>query len=567
MSALDWVIFAAYLAAIVFVGARAARGASTTAGFFVADRSMPWWAVGLSVMATQASAITFIGTTGLAYAEGMRFAQFYFGLPVAMAILAVTLVPLYHRAKVYTAYELLGRRFDEKTRLLTALLFLLSRGLALGVVIYAPSVVLSLLLGWSTTTTVLCMTGLAVLYTVLGGIRAVIWTDVIQMVVIFAGLGLCLLTMLRMLPEGTSLGDALTLARVTDRLTVLDFSFDPQDRYTVWSGLLGGTFLFLAYFGCDQSQVQRFLSGRSLRDNRMALLFNAVFKIPVQLFVLFLGVLLFAVFHFEQPPLLFDGAAVEQVSGASGDDGQRLAQVEQDFAQALDQRRARAEALIVAERAGGDDALRTRAEAAYVAADERVDDVRAAGGAIAARALGEPVGGYDDRNHVFPYFVIHHLPLGIVGLLIAVIFAAAMSSIDSELNSLSTTTTVDVYRRVRPDATDAQLVRFSRGATLLWGGAAAAFAVYARTLGSVIEAVNQIGSFFYGSLLGVFVLALYVPRANGTGAFLGLLAGMGAVAAATTSGVAWLWLNPIGCVTVVVTGAALSRLTTEREST
>ncbi len=546
VSPLDWSLFSAYLALIAWIGLSNARKSGSTSEFFVAGRSLPWWAVGLSVMATQASAITVIGTTGKAYEDGMRFAQFYLGLPLAMAILAFTLVPLYHRAGVFTAYQLLGQRFDGKTRLLSSLLFLCQRSLSLGVVIYAPSIVLSLLLGWSLATTIATMTSIAVVYTVAGGIRAVVWTDVAQMVLILLGLGACLFILLDRFPDGASLGELHALAEVTGHTRLLDFSFDPKDRYTVWSGLFGGTLLFLSYFGCDQSQVQRFLSGRSLADNQKALLFNGLFKIPVQLFVLGLGVLLFLTFHFDRPPLLFDDQVEAELEQQA--EWQPLSA---SFERALDERRVRAEALL--EGKSSDPDLR----AGYLNANARVQGLRAEAVEL-ARELSP---SYDDTNTVFPYFLLNRLPRGLVGLFLAVIFAAAMSSIDSELNALATTSVVDVYRvHLVPNAGDGHYVTASRWATALWGLLAALFALFAASLGSVIEAVNAVGSYFYGSLLGVFVL-YGIPRANGHGAFFGLVAGMSAVALADLGGhVAWLWLNPIGAVATVSVGWLVSGL-------
>ncbi len=546
MTPIDWVVFAFYLAFIVALGIWVGRRGSVTArGFFVAGRTMPWWAVGLSVMATQASAITVIGTTGKAYTDGLRFVQFYFGLPIAMVILAFTLVPVYHRANVYTAYEFLGQRFDEKTRSLTAVLFLLSRGLALGVVVYAPSVVLALLLGWSVTSTVFVMAAAAIVYTSIGGIRAVIWTDVLQMVLIVAGLAICAAQMLAGLPDDVGWRGAWTLADASGHTTWLSTSFDPTDRYTVWSGVLGGTFLFLAYFGCDQSQVQRFLTSRSLRDSRLALAFNGVFKIPVQLGVLALGSLLFVFHVFEPPALLFDP------TGRSALESEQLDALDARHADAVSARRVAARALL----ASPDDTTRRDA---FLAADATIAELRSE--TIAAVRSVDAT--YDDTNHVFPRFILERLPIGLVGLLIAVVFAAAMSSMDSELNSLSTSTVVDLWQRhVAPDADDAALLRASKVATIAWGILAAGFAIYARQLGSVIEAVNTVGSYFYGSLLGVFILAVGTKTANGTGAFVGLLAGMTSVAIASQGDVAWLWLNPIGAGTVVATGWTVSRVT------
>jgi Na+/proline symporter len=558
MGSLDWVIFGVYLTTILTLGVWTARKSRSAEGFFVADRSVGWLAVGLSVMATQASAITFIGTTGKAYTDGMGFVQFYFGLPVAMVILAFTLMPAFRRAGVFTAYEWLGKRFDGKTRLLSAVLFLISRGLALGIVVYAPSVVLSMLLGWSLPTTVLSMTVVAVAYTMLGGIRAVIFTDVVQMVLILGGLLLCLWRMAEQLPPDLGLIDTLPLAEATGRLQLLDWSFDPQEKYTVWSGLLGGTFLFLAYFGCDQSQVQRLLATRSVNDGRRALFLNAFCKIPLQLFVLFLGVTLFLTFHFVHPPLLFDGEGRQAILDAGR--GAQLSLLEDEHAAALVEREAAARALLAAA-----EPERSAAQSAYLATDTIVRETRDRGAALATSAQYDKV--YDDTNFVFPHFVINYLPAGIVGLLIAAFFAAAMSSMDSELNALATTSVVDVWGRyVRPDASGAQSVVASRWFTALWGLLAGLFALKAAELGSAIEAVNTLGSYFYGSLLGVFVLALAVPSANGHGAFCGLLAGMASVAWAAGQDIAWLWLNPLACGVVVVVGYLVSASTGSRRS-
>lgn len=548
MSTLDWIAFAVYLGGLVAIGVWTAGGSRTPRGFFVGDRAMPWWVIGLSVMATQASAITLIGTTGLGYEEGLRFVQFYFGLPVALVILCVTLVPLYHKADVFTAYELLGRRFDKKTRTLAAGVFLALRCLSLGIVIYAPSVVLAMLLGWELAPTVAAMTIVAIAYTMIGGIRAVMWTDVAQMLLILVALVLCMGVMLARLPGEATLGHAFDLARLTDRTRMIDLSFDPTSRYTLWSGLLGGTFLSLAYFGCDQSQVQRFLTGRSLRDTRLGLLFNAVFKIPVQLLVLSLGLLLFSVFHFERPPLVIDATTLATLEDKLGAD--EVARFQARYDVAHEERRASALEL------WGQAEYGAVATTRYASANRELELVREE---LALQALEAEV-AIDETNTVFPFFVLNYLPVGLAGILIAAIFAAAMSSIDSEVNALATTAVVDIYRPLlRPGADDAHLLRVTRVMTLVWGTFAAVVALYAAALGSVIEAVNAIGSYFYGSLLGVFVLAYAVPRANGHGAFAGLLAGMAAVALAKeTLDVAWLWLNPIGTLACVLIGWMVS---------
>lgn len=553
MTPLDWTVFAAYLALVLGIGVAAGRRVKGGADeYLLAGRSMAWWAVGLSIMATQASAITVIGTTGQAFHHGMGFAQFYLGLPVAMVILAFTLLPLYRKAGVSTAYELLGTRFDDRTRLATALLFLLSRGLALGVVIYAPSVVLSLLLGWSTEACVGAMTLVALGYTVVGGLRAVILTDVLQMALVLGGLVLAAALMINGLPAGAHLSGVLDLAQASGRTELVDWSFDPAAKYTVWSGLLGGTFLFLAYFGCDQSQVQRLLAARSLKDGRRALLLNALAKIPLQLLVLFVGVLLFGALQFDdEQPLLFDGR-VEPAIEAAGL-GSELDTLRARHGQALE---ARHTAALPPARAGWDPAADGRDEAAWIATQAEMESVREQALALAERAGVEDA---DDTNHVFPWFLVNRLPLGLVGLLVAAVFAAAMSSIDSELNALATTTVVDVWKHhVRPDTDERGLVRVGRLATVAWALLAAAFALKAAALGSVIEAVNTVGSYFYGSLLGVFVLAFAFKRTTGRGAFWGLFAGMGAVAVAQAADIAWLWLNPIGCLAAVGVGVLLS---------
>ena len=588
MGLIDWTIFGLYLVTILIIGVSKGIRSRTTQQFLLADRRIAWWAIGLSVMATQASAITFIGTTGKAYNDGMKFLQFYLGLPLAMVILCVTLVPLYHRMKVYTAYEYLGRRFDGKTRLLSSILFLISRGLALGVVVYAPSIVLSILLGWPLGLTILVMATIAILYTVLGGIQAVIWTDVVQMFLMFGGMALCLVLMVTRLPGDVTFGDAIYIAGITDHLRTLDLSFDPNEKYTLWSGLIGATFLFLAYFGCDQSQVQRLLTSRSLRDTRLSLLLNAFLKLPMQFFILFIGVMLFVFFQFQQPPLHFNDNLPVEVT--QGDQSAAYRELEDSFNEAFEQRKATAHALIEARRTGEPTAV-AAAQARYAAQHERVQEIRAA-----ADAHVEAVdANYEDRNYVFPSYAINFLPVGITGLLIAVVFAAAMSSMDSELNALATTSTMDIYRRhVREGAPDGHYVWVSRCFTLVWGVFAAGFALFAGQLGSVIEAVNQVGSYFYGSLLGVFILALGFKRSNGHGAFWGLLAGMVTVFVAAPPwgqlekwewlwgmmesrgwlkpngdppwDVAWLWLNPIACVAVVIVGIIISELTRSRRS-
>jgi len=569
MHALDWLVVAAYLVWIVWDGLRKTHSTDQLEGYFLANRSLPWWAVGLSVMATQLSAITLVGATGQGYADGMRFVQFYFGLPLAMIILSLTLVPFFHRARVYTAYEFLEKRFDLKTRTLASLLFLLSRGLSCGVIIAAPAVILSIVLGWNLTLTILAIGLPTALYTIVGGVQAVTWTDVKQMAVIVAGVVAAVVILLLGLPDDISLGGALHVAGAAGRLNAVDFSFNWNQTYTFWSGLLGGLFLMLSYFGCDQSQVQRYLTAKSVDEGRQSLLMSAYFKIPLQALVLMTGVLVYVFYLFTQPPMLFNTRHAEAIGKSSR--AADYQQLEGEFAGAFAARRAASAAFA----ASSDDA---GARAAFQSSDGAIRDVRRRAAALVHEVTGDDaykVATGDtpapDVNYVFPTFITTRLPMGLVGLMIAAIFAAAMSSIAAELNSLATSSVIDIYRRhVRPDASDAHYLRVSKISTGVWGLFACGVATFAAGLGSLIEVVNRFGSFFYGSLLGVFVLALAFRRTNGHGAFAGLLAGMAAVALfavhPATKGVSFLWHNPIGMIVVVLTGLIVSGLTGGRRT-
>jgi Na+/proline symporter len=570
MHTVDWIVVGAYLVWIVWDGLRRTKDADKVEGYFLANRSLPWWAVGLSVMATQLSAITLVGTTGQGYADGMRFVQFYFGLPVAMIILSVTLVPFFYRARVYTAYEYLEKRFDLKTRTLASILFLLSRGMSCGVIIAAPAVILSIMLGWNLTLTILAIGLPTVLYTMAGGVQAVTWTDVKQMAVIVGGLVAAVAALILGLPSDVSVADALHVAGAAGRMNTVDFTFDVRQTYTFWSGLLGGLFLMLSYFGCDQSQVQRYLTAKSVDEGRHSLLMSAFFKIPLQALVLLAGVLVFVFYLFNQPPMLFNRVHAETIerSGRASD----YRALEAEFAQAFEVRRSASSALASAE---GDE-QRAQARASFLAANNELKAVRARAAGLVREIAGDEryrdfTGDTPgpDVNYVFPTFVTTRLPVGLVGLMIAAIFAAAMSSIAAELNSLATASVIDIYRRIlRPAKTDAHYLVVSKLATAFWGIFACVVAVFAAGLGSLIEVVNRFGSFFYGSLLGVFVLALVFRRATGHGAFVGLLAGMALVATVafhpSTRSISFLWHNPIGVVGVVVAGLAVSNLTPRR---
>jgi Na+/proline symporter len=537
----------------VAYGLYRSRGSNTVDRYLLAGRTMPWYAMALSIMATQASAITFISTTGQSYVDGMRFVQFYFGLPIAMVIISATAVPLFHRAKVYTAYEYLEKRFDGKTRTLASIIFLCQRGLSAGLTIYAPALVLSVILGWPERNTTFLMGVTVVTYTVLGGIKAVTWSDVQQMCIIFLGLLVSLITVFVLLPKTVSFGDAVFLAGAAGRLNAVTTNFSWNDRFNIWSGLLGGTFLFLSYFGCDQSQVQRYLTGKSIAQSRLGLLFNAVAKIPMQFFILFIGAMVFVFYLFVQPPLLFQHTELARIAGRSD-----YSAIAESYQRGFDERRRATLAMVDAHHKGDTAAVESEI-AQYRASQKQIDRARTQAAHMVTSSGGEK--DFSDTNYIFLSFVTKYLPAGIVGLVIGVIFAATMSASSGEINSLATVTVVDIYRRIRPGASDHHYVAASRLATLFWGAYAVIFAGWGKHLGSLIVAVNVVGSLFYGSLLGCFVLAFGFRRVGGTATFVGMLAGEVAIFwAFLFTGISWLWYNVIGCVVVVGTALAITYL-------
>ncbi|MEX2529608.1 MAG: sodium:solute symporter [Gemmatimonadota bacterium] len=558
MTPLDWAVFALYFGGVVAFAVWQSRRNEGVEGFLLGNRRLPWGAIGLSVMATQASAITFIGTTGQAFDHGMGFIQMYLGLPLAMIVICLVFVPFFYGSRVFTAYQYLEERFDPKTRSLTAFLFLLSRGMAAGIVLYAPAIVLSVIMGWDERVTILVMAVITVGYTLLGGITAVIWTDVVQMLMMFAGIAFAVFMLVSGLPEEVGVADAVYLGGVQEMWTSIDLSFDPSETYTLWSGLVGGFFLALAYFGTDQSQVQRYLTASSLRHSRLSLIFNGFVKIPMQFLILAIGVMVFVFYHFERPPIVFNSAEVAVVMESEQATG--FEALERAFEEAHEERRVVSLQLVELRGTGADlEQLRSRIQrldAELAALREEAKEVVAGVRGVAS----------NDVNYVFPTYLVEYIPAGVLGLMIAVIFAAAMSSLDSELTALSSATVVDFYRRwLRPDASDAHYLLVSRVSVFVWGAFACLVALQAGRLGSLIEAVNQVGSFFYGSLLGVFLLAFLVPRANGTGAFFGLLVGMSAVfTVSITTELAWLWYNVVGAGTVVLVGSLLSRVAGSR---
>ena len=545
MRFLDWAVVVAYLVYVIWDGVRMTKHSGNVEGYFLANRSLPWWAVGLSVMATQLSAITLVGTTGQAYTDGMRFIQFYYGLPLAMVILCVTAVPFFYRARVYTAYEYLERRFDAKTRSLTSFFFLISRGLGVGVIIAAPSVILSIVLGWSEIATIFVIGMSTTIYTMVGGVQAVTWTDVKQMIVIFVGLAVVLVVIVSQFPAQVSLTDGLFLAGAAGKLETVNTSFDLTEKYTIWSGLIAALFLFLSYFGCDQSQVQRFLTAKSVSEGRTSLLMSAFLKIPMQFFILLIGVLVFVFYQFATPPMIFNSLESAKVEQSA-----QYKVLESEFENAHAKREVAAVAFV--------EDRNEQTRQAYVEADKEFNTARGKATDFVKTETGNK--SFNDVNYVFPTFVVQNMPLGVIGLIIAAIFAAAMSSISAELNALATATTIDFYRRhFKQDADDKHYVFFGRIATFLWGIFACIVAIYSTNLGSLIEVVNKFGSFFYGSLLGVFVLAIGVKRARARGAFFGLLFGIISVwLASEFTRIEFLWFNVVGCVVTVGAGYLIS---------
>ena len=552
MRLLDWVVFGVYFTGVVGLALYQSRKNVGMEGYFLANRRLPWGAIGLSVMATQASAITFIGTTGQAFDDGMEFIQVYLPQPLVMVVLCVLFVPFFYNAKIFTAYEYLERRFDLKTRTATSMIFLIQRGLGAGIVLYAPAVVLSVIMGWDEKATILIMGAITIVYATVGGITAVIWTDVIQMLVMFLGIGVAIATLFDTLPDSVGMSEVVYLGGIQDMWSSIDWSWDPTNTYTIWSGMIGGFFLALAYFGCDQSQVQRYLTAKSLKASKFSLLFNAFLKVPMQFAILSIGVLLFVFYHFERPPLLFNASEVAVAQNSEFSEDFNTLQVEQGSIHLL--RKEATLALLEARREGGDVTSLRNEITGY---DSQLSEIRMEASSIVENVRGA---SSNDVNYIFPSYLVEYVPVGILGLMIAVIFAAAMSSLDSELTALSSATVIDLYQRhMRPDASEQHLLGVSKLATLFWGLFGCVVALYAGQLGSLLEAVNKVGSFFYGSLLGVFLLAFLVKSSNGNGAFWGLLVGMASVfTVAQTTDISWLYYNVVGSVMVLIAGTIVS---------
>ena len=549
MSLLDFVVLIGSMVGIALYGMWRTRGQQSLSTYLKGDPNVRWATIGISVMATQASAITFISTPGQGYQDGLGFVQNYFGMPLALIIIAAVFLPMYRHLNVYTAYEFLGRRFDGKTRLLGAALFLLQRGLAAGITIYAPAIILSTMLGWRLDLTIILSGLLVIIYTVTGGSEAVTLTQKYQLAVIFGGMVTAFIVLLTKLPASLSLTDAFTVAGGFKKLQAVDFSFNVNRRYTFWSGLLGGLFLSLSYFGTDQSQVQRYISGASLRESRLGLMFNAVFKIPMQFFILLLGTLVFVFYQFERPPVFFNQAAWN--SGVKHDSGGRLHSLEQEFTAIQVQKEQLIHAWLDAKHTGNRKA-ETEAHAQAQVALDRSEAVRT--DIKSALLAADPRSKTNDTDYVFITFVLHHLPHGVIGLLVAAFFAAALSSKAAELNALGSTTTVDFYRHVlKRDATDAHYVAASKWFTLLWGLVALAFALFANLVENLIQAVNIVGSVFYGVVLALFLVAFFLRWIGGTAVFWAALAAQTLVFVLYLSlSISYLWYNFIGCAACVL---------------
>lgn len=549
MSRIDWILMCSFLLFVALYGIWKARGKKDIKGFLLADRKTPWYTITLSVMATQASAITFLSTPGQAFVDGMRFVQFYFGLPIAMVILSVTVVPIFHKLKVFTAYEFLEQRFDLKNRTLGSILFLMQRGLAAGFTIFAPALIISVLLGWDIRLTIFMIGGIVIVYTASGGTDAVNKTHMLQMAIITLGMGAAFYMILRLLPTDISFLDATHVAGKMGKLNVINFAFDWKDRYNIWSGLIGGTFLALSYFGTDQSQVQRYLSGRSIGQIRLGLLANGIVKVPMQFTILFAGAMIFVFYQFVTPPLFFNPVETAHVKNSSYAEAYQKLEMQYERVHRKKQ-----------------DHIRDMLDAIEIHSDsdlnntvEKIQQTRETELGIRDEATeliqkANPDADTNDINYIFLSFVINFLPVGLVGLILAAILSASMSSTSAELNALASVTVVDIYKRVfKKKASDRHYLIAAKVATVFWGIYAINFAMFANRLGSLIEAVNILGSLFYGTILGIFLIAFYFKKIGGHATFIAaIIAELTILGCYFFSEIPYLWFNVIGCVLLII---------------
>lgn len=560
---IDWTVLAVTLLAIVSYGTWQTRGSKNVQDYLRGGNTSKWWTIGLSVMATQASAITFLSTPGQAFNDGMGFVQFYFGLPIAMVVICMVFIPLYHRLKVYTAYEFLENRFDLKTRTLTAILFLIQRGLAAGITIFAPAIILSVVLGWDLITLNIIIGILVIIYTVSGGTRAVSVTQKHQMVIIFIGMLVAFFLIVSKLPADITFSKALDIAGASGKMEVLDFSFDLNNRYTFWSGIIGGTFLMLSYFGTDQSQVQRYLSGKSVKEMQLGLMFNGLLKVPMQFFILFIGVMVFVFYQFNEAPLNFNPVGTEVVLNSEYADAYKMLQREHQ--QIFEDKQIQIKSFVDSENYSDSSQL--------ISADEANEKLREEARLLIDKAAEKQNIKVEsnDKDYVFIYFILNNLPRGLIGLLLAVILSAAMSSTASELNALGSTTAMDLYKRNTSEKTEEQMVKASKWFTFVWGIMAICVACVAKLAENLIQLVNIIGSIFYGNVLGIFLLAFFFKFVRGNAVFIGaiitqiIVIGLFFLNEYNFINLPFLWLNFIGCMIVIAIACLLQSINSNHE--
>ncbi|MBT3560781.1 MAG: sodium/solute symporter [Flavobacteriaceae bacterium] len=551
MELIDWIILVSTLLLIVVYGTIKTRGAKSSLDYIKAGNQAKWWTIGLSVMATQASAITFLSTPGQAFHDGMGFIQFYFGVPLAIIIVCVVFIPIYHKLKVYTAYEYLEKRFDLKTRTLTALLFLIQRSLSAGITIFAPAIILSSVLGWDLTTLNIILGLLVIIYTVSGGTKAVNYTQKYQMGIIFVGLLICLVVIINLLPENISFRNAIDIAGANSKLEILNFSFDLENRYTIWSGLIGGTFLMMSYFGTDQSQVQRYLSGKSLKEMQLGMIFNGILKIPMQFFILFIGVMVFVFYQFNSSPINFNPQSINTVNNSTYEKDYKNLQNELNII--FNEKQNHISNLLISK---NDNVTNNRlSELELKEKKLRLEAKNLI--ALASEEKNIKV-ETNDKDYVFITFILENLPKGLIGLLLAVILSAAMSSTSSEINALATTTAIDIYKRNKKNVTDDQLVKSTKFFTFLWGIIAIGIACVAYLADNLIQLVNIIGSIFYGNILGIFLIAFFFKFIKSNAVFFAaIITQIIIIYGWYNDWMPFLWLNLFGCIVVITISSLL----------
>ena len=549
MHTIDWIILVSTLLLIVIYGTIKTRGAKSSADYIKAGNQAKWWTIGLSVMATQASAITFLSTPGQAFHDGIGFVQFYFGIPLAIIIVCMVFIPMYHKLKVYTAYEYLESRFDLKTRTLTALLFLIQRSLSAGITIFAPAIILSSVLGWDLTMLNIIIGLLVIIYTVSGGTKAVNYTQKYQMGIIFTGLIISLFVIISLLPDNVNFKSAIDIAGINSKLEVLDFSFDLENRYTIWSGLLGGTFLMMSYFGTDQSQVQRYLSGKSLKEMQLGMIFNGILKIPMQFFILFIGVMVFVFYQFNSSPINFNPQSVEVVTNSSYE--KEYNSLEKQLNIIFDEKQNQI-----------NNYLSGNYDAKYGLSELELKEKELRKNAKSLITLASKEKNIkvetNDKDYVFITFILNNLPKGLIGLLLAVILSAAMSSTSSEINALATTTAIDIYKRNKKNVTDQEVLKYTKIFTFVWGIIAIAIASIAYLADNLIQLVNIIGSIFYGNVLGIFLIAFFLKFIKSNAIFIGaIITQIIIIFGWYNDWMPFLWLNLFGCFVVIAISSAL----------